>query len=208
MPTLRPMHEPTAPAYYDRRAPEYDDWYLGEGLYAGRARDGFDEELARVKETLAGLPPARTLDVACGTGFLTRHLRGTITGLDRSSRMLAIAAERLPHATLVEGDGLALPFPDDAFDRVVSGHFFGHLGADQRPVFLREVRRVAPELVVVDASLGRSEVTEEWSSRALRDGSSWEVYKRWFTPEGLLEELGGGDVLLAGEWFVVVRSPR
>jgi demethylmenaquinone methyltransferase/2-methoxy-6-polyprenyl-1,4-benzoquinol methylase len=122
--------------------------------------------------------------------------------------MLAIAAERLPDATLVEGDGLALPFADDAFDRVVSGHFYGHLGADQRPEFLREARRVAPELVLVDASLERSDVPDEWSSRVLRDGSSWKVYKRWFTPEGLLEELGGGNVLFAGEWFVVVRSPR
>jgi hypothetical protein len=25
-------------AYYDRRAPEYDDWYLGTGAYAGRVR--------------------------------------------------------------------------------------------------------------------------------------------------------------------------
>ncbi len=58
-PTLRPMREPTAPAYYDRRAPEYDDWYLGRGLYSARDRDGFDEDLARVCETLAALAPAR-----------------------------------------------------------------------------------------------------------------------------------------------------
>ena len=66
-PTLRSMREPTAPAYYDRRATEYDDWYLGEGLYADRERDGFAEEVEAVAETLAGLSPARTLDVACGT---------------------------------------------------------------------------------------------------------------------------------------------
>ena len=58
-PTLRPMREPTAPAYYDRRAPEYDDWYLGVGLYAERDRPGFDEELERILTTVAALPPAR-----------------------------------------------------------------------------------------------------------------------------------------------------
>ena len=26
--------------YYDRRAPEYDDWYLGRGLFAERDRPG------------------------------------------------------------------------------------------------------------------------------------------------------------------------
>ncbi len=46
-PTLEIVREPTAPAYYDRRAPEYDDWYLGVGLFADRERPGFDDELAR-----------------------------------------------------------------------------------------------------------------------------------------------------------------
>ena len=122
--------------------------------------------------------------------------------------MLRVAAEQAPAATLVEGDALSLPFADDAFDRVFSGHFYGHLDPSQRNAFLREARRVAPELVVADASIEHSEVDEEWSRRILEDGTSWEVYKRWFTPAGLLAELGGGDVLYAGTWFLVVRSPR
>ena len=202
------MREPTAPAYYDRRATEYDDWYLGAGLYADRERDGFADELDAVAETLASLSPARTLDVACGTGFLTRHLPGRITGLDQSARMLAVTRARLPDAELVQGDGLALPFPDDAFDRVVTGHFYGHLDEEQRARFLRESRRVARELVVVDASRAHSDVDEQWSPRVLQDGSSWEDYKRWFTSSELLAEVGGGDVLLDGHWFLVVRSLR
>ena len=209
LPTLETVREPTAPAYYDRRASEYDDWYLGVGLYRDRERPGFDDELAQVAATLTALPPARTLDVACGTGFLTRHLRGDVTGLDASGRMLAIAAGRVPVGRFVQGDALALPFPDDAFERLVGGHFYGHLDVDQRVVFLREARRVAPELVLVDASRAQSPVDEEWSERLLRDGSRWEVYKRYFEPSTLLEELGGvGEVLLAGDWFVVVRSVR
>jgi SAM-dependent methyltransferase len=202
------MREPTAPAYYDRRASEYDDWYLGAGAFAGLDRPGFDDELTRVAEVLGVLEPANTLDVACGTGFLTRHVRGAVTGLDASPRMLAIASRRIPAGTFVEGDGLELPFPDDAFDRVLTGHFYGHLDEKQRGAFLREARRVAAELVLVDASLEHSDVTEEWSERHLLDGSRWEVYKRYFSPAALIEELGGGDVLLAGRWFVVVRSPR
>lgn len=202
------MREPTAPTYYDRRAPEYDDWYQGAGLYAERDRAGFDGDLAAMCSVLAELAPAKTLDVACGTGFLTRHLRGEVTGLDQSARMLEVAAARLPDATLVQGDALALPFPDDTFDRVVSGHFYGHLDETQRVAFLQEARRVARELVIADASRERSHTGEEWSERVLRDGSSWQVFKRWFTPDGLLNELGGGEVLHGGPWFVVVRSPR
>ena len=40
----------------------------------------------------------------------------------------------------------------------------------------------------------------------LKDGSRWEVYKRYFVASGLAEELGGGEVLFDGHWFVVVRS--
>ena len=38
------------------------------------------------------------------------------------------------------------------------------------------------------------------------DGSRHDVYKRYFTAEGLAAELGGGDTLHAGRWFVAVRA--
>jgi len=194
--------------YYDTRAPEYDDWYLGLGGFAGRDRPGWDAELATLVATIAALPPGRTLDVACGTGFLTQHLRGAVVALDQSERMLAQAAIQAPHATLVQGDGLALPFPNDSFSRVFSGHFYGHLDPDERGRFLAEVDRVATELVIVDASRAASNIDEEVQTRVLDDGSEWQVFKRWFTGARLLEELGGGEVLHEGHWFVVVRSPR
>jgi len=192
--------------YYDTRAPEYDDWYLGRGRYAERGRPGWNDELAALIAFIEGLPAKRTLDVACGTGFLTRHLPGDVTGLDQSARMLAIAAERRPDATFVEGDGLDLPFEDGAFERLFTGHFYGHLEEDARLRFLAEARRVSSELVVVDASRTHSPVAEEIQERILNDGSRWTVYKRFFDPDELAAELGGGETLFAGAWFVVVRA--
>jgi ubiquinone/menaquinone biosynthesis C-methylase UbiE len=193
-------------AYYDARAPEYDDWFHGVGRYADRVRPGWEQELAALAATLRGLPPARTLDVACGTGFLTRHLPGELTCLDQSARMLAIAAERVPHARMVESDAFPLPFADKEFQRLFTGHFYGHLEAAERMRFLDEARRVAAEIVVVDSSQAHSPVAAEWQPRFLNDGSAWEVYKRFFSGEGLAEELGGGEVLHEGMWFVVVRA--
>ena len=85
-----------------------------------------------LQAALAALPPARTLDVACGTGFLTQHLRGQLTGLDQSAAMLEVAAARLPNAELVLADALPLPFADGTFERVFTGHFYGHLEEDER----------------------------------------------------------------------------
>jgi demethylmenaquinone methyltransferase/2-methoxy-6-polyprenyl-1,4-benzoquinol methylase len=191
-------------AYYDARAAEYDDFWLGTGLFAGRDRPGWDAERDALVAALAALPAARTLDAACGTAFLTRHLRGLVVGLDQSARMAAIAQSRLPGGVAVVGDALALPFAGGAFDRVLASHYYGHLRAGEREAFLAEARRVAPELLVVDSA---GEDREDWQERKLNDGSRHRVYKRWFTPERLAAELGGdAEVLHAGRWFVAVAS--
>jgi ubiquinone/menaquinone biosynthesis C-methylase UbiE len=193
-------------AYYDRRAPEYDDWWRGAGLFAERDRPGWEDEVEALCRAIAALEPARTLDVACGTGFLTRHLRGEVVGLDQSASMLEEARREAPDARFVQGDALPLPFDAAAFDRVFTGHFYGHLDPRQRTCFVTEARRVAPELVIVDSALRGDVDREEHQERVLNDGSRWEVYKRYFEPDALTEELGGGETLFAGRWFVAVRS--
>ena len=143
-------------SYYERRAPEYDDWWLGTGLHAERDRPGWDEEVEALIGALAELPPARTLDVACGILF--------------------------------------------------TGHFYGHLEEAERQRFLAEARRVAGELVVADSALRPEHEPVEVQERVLKDRSRWEVYKRYFTAEGLARELGGGRVVHAGRWFVAMRA--
>lgn len=194
-------------AYYEARAPEYDDWWLGAGRFHARDRPGWHEEVVRVLGVLASLPPARTLDVACGTGFLTRHLHGELVGLDQSRSMLELAAARVPGATFVQGDALELPFEDGAFDRLFTSHFYGHLEEPERLRFLAEARRVARELVVCDAALRAGAEPAGWQERTLNDGSRWQVYKRYFAPGELPAELGGGETLHAGDWIAVARSP-
>jgi SAM-dependent methyltransferase len=187
-------------AYYDRRAAEYDDWWNGTGLFAHRDRPGWHEEVHALIALLEALPPARTLDVACGTGFLTRHLPGAVTGFDQSPEMVAVASTRL--VDVRRGDAMALPFADGELERVFTSHFYGHLLPEPRAAFLAEAHRVAGEVIVAD-SAGEG---EEWQERRLNDGSTHRVYKRWFSGEALAEELGGGEVLHAGRWFTVVRA--
>ena len=37
-------------AYYDRRASEYDDWWLGTGLFEKRDRPGWSEEVEKLAD--------------------------------------------------------------------------------------------------------------------------------------------------------------
>ncbi len=191
--------------YYDRRAPEYDDWWLGTGLAATRVRPGWEEDLRALVGVIGGLPRRRTLDVACGTGFLTRHLPGEVVGLDSSERMLAIARSRVPGAGFVQGDALALPFEDGSFERVFASYFYCHLEEEERLHFLVEARRVAAELVLVASVRKEGVEPARWEERVLSDGTRWQVYKRYFEPESLAAELGG-EVLFQNQRFVVVQA--
>lgn len=191
--------------YYEQRAVEYDDWYLGRGRFTDRDRPGWHGEVDRLVQLVHALPTARTLDVACGTGFLTRHLRGFAVGLDQSPAMVALAQSRLADGVAIVGNALVLPFADQSFDRVLTGHFYGHLPPDERVVFLAECRRVAGELIVVDSALRPGVESPRWEERVLNDGSHHRVYKRYLGAAQLAAELGG-EVLLDGRWFVAAQA--
>ena len=182
--------------YYDRLAPEYEE-------NAAARKEAF-EDIPGLLHAISLLPPARVLDVACGTGLLTRHLGAGVTGLDQSEAMLEIARERVPQATFVRGDAFRMPFADRSFDRVFSSFFYGLLPLPDRGRFLAEARRVADELVLVEPTpeWEPGAGTEGWEDRALSDGSRYEIYRRYFTAEALAAEMGG-RALFAGRWVVM-----
>ena len=183
--------------YYHLRAREYD-----RGAWEPETAE-HAVEVRRLVDLVARLAPARTLDVGCGTAFLSQHLHGELTLLDASEDMLAIALGRVPQATAVRADAPPLPFPDGAFERVFSSHFYDHLRPAERQRLLEEARRVAPELVLVQQrGDGHREGTEE---RTLEDGTTHEIYKTLFTADSLLDELGGGELLYEGPIFLVAR---
>lgn len=68
-----------------------------------------------------------------------------------------------------------------AFDRVLTGHFYGHLPDDGRETFLCEARRVGAEIVVVDSALRPGVTAEQWQARVLNDGSQHQPFKHYLT---------------------------
>src|SRR4030095_8410359 len=86
------------------------------------------------------------LDACCGTGDLAladARAGGRVTGLDFSERMLERAGRKAPEFDWVNGDLLALPFPDASFDAATVG--FGVRNVDDIERALRELRRVLRE---------------------------------------------------------------
>ncbi|HYG58780.1 MAG TPA: class I SAM-dependent methyltransferase [Symbiobacteriaceae bacterium] len=104
---------------FDQAAAAYDQWYTTP---FGQFVDGLERELIF---RLAGPQPGEAaLDLGCGTGVQTQALSRyglRVTGIDISPEMLARArAKAIPGAVLLEGDAASLPFPDEAFDLVIS----------------------------------------------------------------------------------------
>lgn len=95
----------------------------------------------------AGVSPGdNVLDVACGSGATTRDAAkragpgGAVTGIDRNDGMLAVAADRAPKTTWVNGMAESLPFDDGSFDAVLCQ--FGLMFFEDRTQALREMQRV------------------------------------------------------------------
>jgi ubiquinone/menaquinone biosynthesis C-methylase UbiE len=102
--------------------------------------------------------PMNVLDVATGTGLVLRALAAlptsddlTMTGIDISDGMLAVARAELPSAQFINSDAAALPFEDASFDLVTCVTAL-HLLPDASAA-LREWRRVLrPDGRIVTAS--------------------------------------------------------
>jgi ubiquinone/menaquinone biosynthesis C-methylase UbiE len=87
------------------------------------------QQRAEVLALLAAHPGERVLDIGSGPGFLVASLAdavgpgGAVRGLDQSASMNAVARDLIgarPWVRIDEGDAAALPYPDGAFDAVVS----------------------------------------------------------------------------------------
>ena len=131
----------TAPDWTPRANPAEDyERYLVPAFF-----HAFAGELVSLA---APWPGERVLDIACGTGALTRLLvervgpNGHVTGLDLSAGMLAVARTLLdePNVDWHEGSALELPFPDGSFDLVTCQQ--GLQFFPDRPAGVREMRRV------------------------------------------------------------------
>jgi SAM-dependent methyltransferase len=187
--------------YYDRLASEYE--------HNEAFREEPTEDLPSLLHAISVLPPARVLDVACGTGFFTQHLGSEVTGLDQSEAMLEVARRRVPWAEFVRGDAFRIPFGENSFERIFASFFYGLLPLEDRGRFLEEARRVGKELILVEPTpeWAPSSRAEGWEERRLSDGSRYEIYRRYFTADTFAQELDG-RILFTGRWMVMARVGR
>jgi demethylmenaquinone methyltransferase/2-methoxy-6-polyprenyl-1,4-benzoquinol methylase len=116
-------------------------------------------------------PGDTVLDVAAGTGLVTRELvrrkRCRVVALDQSPEMLAVARERTrgQDVEIVEGRAEELPFEDAAFDALTFTYLLRYV--TDPPATLRElVRVVRPggSIAMLEFSLPRGLARSAWEA--------------------------------------------
>jgi ubiquinone/menaquinone biosynthesis C-methylase UbiE len=108
-----------------------------------RYRPGYAPEAVEWLMRRAGLAPgSRVVDVAAGTGKLTRLLVGVgldVVAIEPSAKMRTKLAEATAGAEVLDGTAEALPLPDTSADCVTVGQAFHHFHAREA---LEEIGRV------------------------------------------------------------------
>jgi demethylmenaquinone methyltransferase/2-methoxy-6-polyprenyl-1,4-benzoquinol methylase len=183
-----PFYEPGA-----QRAAKVNDLFSGIAARYDLINDlqslGLHRFWKRRLVRLARVGPGdRALDVCCGTGDVALALArtgATVTGLDFSEPMLAVARRRAaaaPDGTRLEfrqGDALQLPFPDRSFEAVTISYGLRNLA--EVAGGLREMWRVAKpggRLLVLDFGKPDNAFWRRCYFAYLRRGVP--IFGRWF----------------------------
>jgi ubiquinone/menaquinone biosynthesis C-methylase UbiE len=133
--------------YYERTAESYDKWHLQAG----------DEHFVALKylSYLIGTLSARSvLDVGCGTGRALSCLSRThpnlqLAGVEPEESLRRIAVSKgIPECSIQAGNGIDLPFSDQAFDVVCEYGVLHHVRPCDTSRVTSEMLRTARKAVV------------------------------------------------------------
>ena len=158
-----------------------------------------DEVLCeRIFEAANVGPGDRVLDVACGTGLVSKHFKSRVArvvGVDITSDMFEQAR---PHVDeLIPAPAEALPFPDDTFDAVVCRQGIQFMNLPEAIHSMVRVLKPGGRIVLVNlTSSGPEDRDEYFEILRLRNP----VRRHFFLPEdvaALLRECGCKNVELA-----------
>jgi len=206
----RGAERPCSWEYYDRRAGEGTRtighalaYWKGLGVEATAA--DIAAEATEVRRLIRSMQPSTFVEVGAGPGTFTADLPGSGVALDQSDAALRVLRSGHAHTPVVRGDALRLPVRDRAVARVFAAHIYGLLTEEERGPFLSEARRIAEELVVVDAGRPPGVPPEHWQRRTLGGGESFRVFRRHFDAAALAAEIGGRP-LFSGRFYVMVTA--
>jgi len=215
-------------SYYDAQAESYEDFYRGEGQAIAALSSEYSIDTAGVAALLSGFGQGDVVDLACGTAFwLATYGRNctTVTLVDQSAAALARCRQRIHElnlhdtAKVIQGDVFDVPLTAGGYDAGVVGFLLSHLTDRQTTELFDRLRRILrPEATLAVMDSAWTEARQPYGSkdgfvrRALRDGRSFMIRKRYFDRadlDGLLGQQGFRvQSVYMGKVFIAVVAAR
>jgi len=183
-------------AYYDERAPEYEEAYtLGTGTASITEPALFKAESLLLAGIVGQIVRGRMMDLACGTAYWLPHYARQCdhtTLFDQSHNMLAEARRKatrlgvVDRCDFIQGDFFDQEFGEHSYDTVLVGFFLSHLTeAQEMGLFeaLRTMLKADGRFLILDSawSVERAKFNRkiERQARQLNDGTAFDIYKRY-----------------------------
>ena len=152
---------------------------------------GYKDVLGGIFQTIMERPNATVLDLGFGTGTLTAKLYEhghPIYGQDFSSKMIDLAARKMPGAYLYQGDftrGLAEPLRYYRYDFIVATYSLHHLTDEQKVSFLNTLQGCLNDngqILIGDVAFETREKLEQCREAA---GDEWDDEEIYFVADEL-----------------------
>ncbi len=152
---------------------------------------GYKKVLNTIFQTIMRRSNATVLDIGFGTGVLTTKLYEngcSIYGQDFSTRMIELAAEKMPSANLYQGDftrGLVEPLREQSYDFIVATYSLHHLNDEQKVAFLHNLEGYLNDdgqILIGDVAF---ETREELNQCRQSAGNKWDDEEFYFVADEL-----------------------
>lgn len=208
--------------YYDERAPEYDEIYLGRppGIPEPQA---YREDVEAIKAICISFGCGHLIDIGCGTGYWLPYYGkncAEITLVDQSRRMLAECQKRVKELNtgvdvhFVKGNFFDVRFFSKVYDTAVIAFLVSHLKEESEGVFWKKLKGILKpkaEMLWIDGSWSQTRkkhrAKEGSQKRTLNDGRSFTILKKYYNEKDIqavakkcsftLRSLYVGDVFFA-----------
>ena len=210
--------------YYEERAPEYDELYLGKGP-ALSAPDAYIGDVRKISALCKQFGRGHLIDIGCGTGYWLQYYSNNckeITLVDQSRNMLVECQKKTRKITpeiginFIKGNFFHLRFLSRIFDSALIGFLISHLPSDEERIFFTKIKgilRPKASILWIDGAWSplreKFRKKEGFQERRLNDGRSFSIFKRYFDEEDIrtilekhtmmLESLYMGEVFFAAQ---------
>ncbi len=155
---------------------------------------GYKNVFNSIFQTIMQRPNATVLDIGFGTGTLTAKLYEhgcSVYGQDFSTKMIELAAKKMPAAHLYQGDftrGLVEPLREQSYDFIVATYSLHHMNDEQKVAFLHNLQGCLNDngkILIGDVAF---ETREELNQSRQAARNEWDDDEFYFVADELRSE--------------------